>query len=172
MALSRVATIGLTVALLGLTGCSMFGGSKHAPAPQAAAPLPDFSSTAVPAGTSLDDRLNAVQAQLDQLRTLQQQQQLLQQQNQQIQQLQQMQTQQQQQIQQMLQNTQSAGVPGAATGTATASAAPAQRASGGALTTHAPAFTWWHPGDSTNPSDYDKWDDSSSREGNGDGRNY
>jgi TolA-binding protein len=165
MALRRVATIGLTVALLGLTGCSMFGGNKHAPAPQAAAPLPDFSSTAVPPGTSLDDRLNAVQAQLDQLRTLQQQQQLLVQQNQQIQQLQQMQTQQQQQIQLMLQNTQSGGVPGAAAGTATASAAPAQRASGG-LTAHAPAFTWWHPGDSKDSSDYDKWDDESSREGN------
>ena len=126
---------------------------------------------AVPPGTSLDDRLNAVQAQLDQLRTLQQQQQLLGQQSQEILQLQKMQTLQQQQLQQMMQNTQSAGAPGAAAGTATASAAPPQRKAG-ALTTYAPAFGWWQPGDPKNPSDYDNRDDSSSREGNGRASSY
>ena len=39
-------------------------------------------------------------------------------------------------------------------------------AASGGLTAHAPAFTWWHPGDSKDSSDYDKWDDESSREGN------
>jgi TolA-binding protein len=173
MALSRLATIGLSCVLLGLTGCSWFGGNRHAPPPQAAAPLPDLSTTAVPPGTSLDDRLNAVQAQLDQLRTLQQQQQLLQQQNQEIQQLVKMQSQQQQQIQLMLQqNAQGAAAAGSApvANTATASAAPAPKK--GAVATYAPAFGWWKPGDPKNPADYDKWDDNSSREGNADGRNY
>jgi TolA-binding protein len=175
MMANRVASAGLVFALLGLTGCSWFGGARHAPPPQAAAPLPDLSgystsSTGASGGTALDDRLIAVQAEVDRQRILQQQQQLLQQQRQEIQLLQQKQDQQQQQIQLMLQgqNARNTGAPvPQGDGTTTASAAPASSSRGGGLSAYAPAFGWWHPGDPKAPSDYDKWDDESSREGNG-----
>jgi len=132
------------------------------PSAQEEAPVPQAANAG-----SLNDRLSAVQAELDQLRAQQQQQQVIKQQQEQLKELKAQQEQQQQQIQSLQNARNNAPAPaGQPETSAEASAAPPPRASGAGMTAYAPALGWWEPGDPVNPPGYDKWDDNASRERN------